>query len=177
MSNNEDSEWLRSQLQNVLSANGWTCEQWAKRAGIAPTTLTRFINKQTTHVPSTSTLLKLERAAGRPLLGATSENIFLTNLEKTKAETKQAGAYIRDLRMSTKMSQRAFATALKIKHYGFISQVESGATFLPSEYWPRVCDLCGENITRFTHKLMSHYYPEIYENLTSEEGQKYAINK
>ncbi len=175
MSEDEDSNWLRSQLQNVLSSNGWSCEQWAKRAGIAPTTLTRFINKQTAHVPSTSTLLKLERAAGRPLLGATAGSAFEEAHQEAKARTREAGDYIKSLRERVQMSQRQFSIRLNIKHYGFVSQVETGSTYLPAEYWPPLCELCGEDIKKFTHFVFARYYPDLYNTLMDVEGQKHAV--
>ena len=54
--------WLRA----VLEANNWTPEKWAKLAGIAPTTITRFLNDETGQAPmmSNMTISKLEAVAG-----------------------------------------------------------------------------------------------------------------
>lgn len=175
MPKNEDSNWLRNQLQNVLASNGWSCEQWARRAGVAPTTLTRFINEQTTHVPSTSTLLKLERAAGRPLLGATAGSAFEEAHLESKARTREAGQYIKSLRERASMSQRQFAQRIGIAHYGFVSQVETGSTYLPASYWPPLCELCNEDIKKFTHFVFARYYPDLYNTLMDVEGQKHAV--
>ena len=43
----EDTDWLRKSLNEVMTSKGWSCEHWARKAQVAPTTLTRFINRQT----------------------------------------------------------------------------------------------------------------------------------
>lgn len=56
--------WIRS----VLAEKDWTCERWAREAGVHPVTLTRFI-KQDRALISQSTLIKLVDAAKRPFAG------------------------------------------------------------------------------------------------------------
>jgi transcriptional regulator with XRE-family HTH domain len=60
---------LKIWLINVMKQRGWSAERWARLAGIAPTTITRFLNSNDlSRVPSARTLEKLARAAGVPAM-------------------------------------------------------------------------------------------------------------
>ena len=113
----EDAEWLRNNLNQAMREQGWTCEHWARQAGIAPTTLTRFMNKQTHHVLSTSTLLKLEKAIGRPLLGSVVEEHQWEHQEAVQ-NNRKVGIYIKSCREKTGYTQRRLAVELNLQHYG-----------------------------------------------------------
>ena len=175
--NDEDTDWLRRCLVEVMNSKGWSCEHWARRAKVAPTTLTRFINKQTNHVPTTNTLLKLERAAGRPILGATAEfeHDSITLEQNKKAQI--AGDYLKKLRLKANMTQRAVCLSMNYDHYGYVSQLEKGATFLPFKDYEPYSELLSEDLIKFTTILMQNYYPEIYDRITSKEGLDYAVHK
>lgn len=58
---------LRAWMKDVLAHENWSCEKWARNAGVAPTTITRFHNNQTDRLPSTTTLLKLAACTSTPL--------------------------------------------------------------------------------------------------------------
>ena len=169
---NEDKEWLRNSLEQIMRQNGWSCESWARKAGISPTTLTRFINKQTNHVPSTSTLLKLEQAAGKPLLGTTLQSEFMDTNAAHKERLLKAGNYMKKIREEAGFTQRQLATKLRFNHYGIISQIETGATILSSQYWKELCEITGSDIIELTHILTNAYYPEIYEVLMLQHDLK-----
>ncbi len=168
----EDREWLGSSLEQIMNQNGWSCESWARRAGISPTTLTRFINKQTDHVPSTSTLLKLEQAAGRPLLGSTVQSEFIESNAALKERVIKAGDYIKAIRENAGFTQRQLAQKLDFPHYGMISQIETGAAILSSRYWKILSEITGADIVELTHILTESYYPEIYGILISSSDWK-----
>ena len=61
---------LRTWLRRVLAERGWTAEQWARHADLAPTTLTRFLNKEGHWILSFKTVRKLADAAGVALPGS-----------------------------------------------------------------------------------------------------------
>jgi SOS-response transcriptional repressor LexA len=67
MARNSVRVWMRQ----VLAENGWSAAEWARRAGIAPTTLTRILDPVSNQVPSTETVTRLSRVAGsQPNLGS-----------------------------------------------------------------------------------------------------------
>ncbi|HAY47076.1 MAG TPA: hypothetical protein DCY55_12460 [Gammaproteobacteria bacterium] len=175
--NDEDTDWLRKSLNEVMASKGWSCEHWARKAQVAPTTLTRFINRQTNHVPTTNTLLKLERAAGRPILGSTAEFEHDEITIKQNEKTKIAGTYLKDLRLKSNMTQRTVCLSMNYDHYGYVSQLEKGATFLPFMDFEPYAELLSEDVIKFTAILMQNYYPEIYDRITSKKGLDYAVHQ
>ena len=60
----EQAAALRRILEKILVDRGWTPRQWALKAGIDPTTLTRFLNSGHNFVLSSRSLGKLSNAAG-----------------------------------------------------------------------------------------------------------------
>jgi Helix-turn-helix. len=66
-----EADTLRRWIERILAAHGLSAGAAAKKAELAPTTLTRFLNGQTTALPSTTTILKLSKTfnAVPPALG------------------------------------------------------------------------------------------------------------
>jgi transcriptional regulator with XRE-family HTH domain len=65
---NDDEQ--RSYLQRVLARTGWTQTQLAQRAGLDPSTLSRFLTAEREgHALRSSTLAKIAGASGVPLAG------------------------------------------------------------------------------------------------------------
>lgn len=157
----EDAEWLRNNLNQAMREQGWTCEHWARQAGVAPTTLTRFINRQTHHVLSTSTLLKLEKAIGRPLLGSVVEEHQWEHQVHVESNA-QVGDYIRSCRQKKGYTQRRLASELNLQHYGMISQIETGKIRMPFKWIPLLTHLVNADESYLAHLVMSSYYPDIY---------------
>lgn len=56
------AEWLTT----VMNQKGWTATEWAREAGVGRDTVLRGVREDYAHVTSTSTLLKLAKAAGVP---------------------------------------------------------------------------------------------------------------
>lgn len=54
---------IRVQLGDLAKALNWRPTQWARAAGLAPSTLNRFLNQEVQHIPSTPTLHSLVDAA------------------------------------------------------------------------------------------------------------------
>lgn len=58
---------LRLWMRDIMRRKGWSAERWARQAGVAGTTITRFLNTEDPQrTPNTSTLAKLASAAGVP---------------------------------------------------------------------------------------------------------------
>jgi hypothetical protein len=67
------SHRLRGWMLSTMAARGMTAEQWARAAGVDPTTITRFLRHPDRALPSTLTVDKLAAAADAPfVLGALS---------------------------------------------------------------------------------------------------------
>lgn len=158
----EDAEWLRNNLSRAMQEQGWTCEHWARQAGVAATTLTRFMNKQTHHVLSTSTLLKLEKAIGRPLLGSVVDEHQWEH-QVAVTSNKQVGDYIRWCREKKGYTQRRLAKELNLQHYGMISQIETGKIRMPFKWLSLLTNIIDTDEVKLTHLVMSSYYPEVYD--------------
>lgn len=60
-----DQEQARSYVRDVLKATGWTSTELARKAGLAPSTLNRFLNQEVKHTLSSRSLAKIEKVAGR----------------------------------------------------------------------------------------------------------------
>jgi transcriptional regulator with XRE-family HTH domain len=56
------ADWMR----RVLARKGWTAKQWAEKAGVNPTTVSRAMADDYTSVTSIPTLDALSRVAGGP---------------------------------------------------------------------------------------------------------------
>lgn len=69
----ETRDALQRWMKRVLRDRGWTAAEWARRAGVTPTNLTRFLrDPHSGSLPGADTLGRLARAAG-------SEPRFLAN--------------------------------------------------------------------------------------------------
>ena len=60
---NPNLELLRNWLRDAVRVSGLPAYKLAAKAGIAQTTLTRFLNGHTTHAPTWDTILKIANAA------------------------------------------------------------------------------------------------------------------
>ena len=59
------SKVIRVWMNDEIKGRAITCNAWAARAGVSPTTLTRFLNDENSnHVPSSKTLFALCREVG-----------------------------------------------------------------------------------------------------------------
>ena len=57
-------EALKTWMRAVIAANGWTAEEWARKAQTSGTNITRFMRDAHDFMPSTRTILALAAAAG-----------------------------------------------------------------------------------------------------------------
>lgn len=67
MTETSDHEQARARayVRELLAATGWTPTELARRAGLAPSTLNRFLNAEVKHTLSQRSLSKIEKVAGR----------------------------------------------------------------------------------------------------------------
>ena len=80
-----------------------------------------------------------------------------------KSLRKEAGQYVKSLRVAKEMTQRDLSQRLGLDYYTFISQVENGAARVPPEgllQWAKALDVDG---SEFATKLLSYYDPYMYE--------------
>jgi transcriptional regulator with XRE-family HTH domain len=78
---------------------------------------------------------------------------------------KEGGRWLRKLRIDADLSQAELAHRLGIKHYSYISQIETGVSRLPIdklEAWARTLNV---DPAPFAASFMSFYEPELYRLL------------
>ena len=82
-----------------------------------------------------------------------------------KEQRRQAGAWLKQLRGRTGLSQMELAQKLGLKYYTFVSQVENGFGRVPTdsmEVWARAL---GIDPSDFARQLLSFYDPELHRLL------------
>jgi len=78
---------------------------------------------------------------------------------------KQAGAWVKELRVRAGLSQIELAQRLGLKYYTFVSQVENGFGRVPIESMEAWARALGANPSGFALELLSYYEPELYRLL------------
>jgi transcriptional regulator with XRE-family HTH domain len=84
---------------------------------------------------------------------------------QSKKLRKQAGDWLKELRVRAGLSQVELADELGFKYYTFVSQVENGFGRLPvdsMEAWARALNV---DPSEFAKRLLSFYEPELYRLL------------
>ncbi|MFN4281150.1 MAG: helix-turn-helix domain-containing protein [Alphaproteobacteria bacterium] len=82
--------------------------------------------------------------------------------EEMRKLRKQAGVYIRELRLAAGLSQLDLAQRLKLQYYTFISQIENGAARVPPESIDEFAAALGVARGEFAKTLLSFYDPWTY---------------
>ncbi len=80
---------------------------------------------------------------------------------KSKRLRKQAGDWLKELRVRTGLSQIQLADVLGFKYYTFISQVENGFGRLPVESMEAWAKALNVEPSVFAKRLLSFYEPEL----------------
>ena len=77
---------------------------------------------------------------------------------------KKAGKYLKKLRekANPKLTQRRLSTILGIDYYTFISQIEAGASRLPSDKLTLWAEACNANVSDVGKTLLKYYEPYMY---------------
>lgn len=80
-------------------------------------------------------------------------------------ERKQAGVWLKGLRLEAGLTQLELARRLGFKYYPFISQVETGLTRVPTEKMEEWAMALGVDTEQFVRRLISFYEPELHRLL------------
>lgn len=84
-----------------------------------------------------------------------------------KARRKEAGQYVKSLRLEADMTQRELANILGLDYYTFISQVESGAARVPPESILAWASALNTDSAPFARRLLRHYDPHMHDAIFS----------
>ena len=84
---------------------------------------------------------------------------------------KEAGKWLRELRVSIGLSQRVLAERVNMEYYTFISQIESGRGRIPSENIRDWAIALEVDPKEFAITLMRYYDPRTYELVFGDERE------
>jgi transcriptional regulator with XRE-family HTH domain len=84
---------------------------------------------------------------------------------------KEAGKWLRELRVAVGISQRALAERVNMEYYTFISQIESGRGRIPSENIRDWAIALEVDPKEFAINLMRYYDPRTYELVFGDERE------
>jgi transcriptional regulator with XRE-family HTH domain len=90
--------------------------------------------------------------------------------EEMRKLRKQAGLYIRQLRLAAGLSQLDLAQRLKLQYYTFISQIENGAARVPPESLDEFAAALGVASREFAKTLLSFYDPWTYRAIFNDQS-------
>ena len=79
--------------------------------------------------------------------------------ERLKSARVGAGAYIRELRLQSKLSQRELAENLGLPLYSLVDMVEKGVTYIKPEALAAWAEALGVDPQEFERKLL---WPEVF---------------
>jgi transcriptional regulator with XRE-family HTH domain len=84
---------------------------------------------------------------------------------QAKQLRKQAGAWLKQLRAESGLSQIELAKRLGFKYYTFVSQIENGFGRVPTESMEAWALALGVEPATFARKLVFYYEPELHRLL------------
>src|SRR5918999_844433 len=84
---------------------------------------------------------------------------------QSKKLRKQAGDWLKELRVRACLSQVELADELGFKYYTFVSQVENGFGRLPVDSMEAWAKALNVEPSEFAKRLLSFYEPELYRLL------------
>jgi transcriptional regulator with XRE-family HTH domain len=90
---------------------------------------------------------------------------FAKAAPEAKQQRKQAGNWLKLLRVDAGLSQIELAGRLGLKYYTFISQVENGFGRVPTESMEAWARALGADPSAFARQLVSFYDPELHRLL------------
>ncbi len=94
---------------------------------------------------------------------------YKENSESARERRKEAGSYVKSLRVSRDMTQRELSMKLNLDYYTFVSQVEAGAARVPPESILQWAKALGVDGSEFSKKLFALYDPYMYEAVFSKQ--------
>jgi transcriptional regulator with XRE-family HTH domain len=90
---------------------------------------------------------------------------FAKAAPEAKQLRKDAGAWLKQLRVKAGLSQIDLAARLGLKYYTFVSQVENGFGRVPTESMEAWARVLGADPSAFARRLLSFYDPELHRLL------------
>jgi transcriptional regulator with XRE-family HTH domain len=90
---------------------------------------------------------------------------FARATPNAKQLRKEAGNWLKELRLRAGLSQIELAARLELKYYTFISQVETGYGRVPTESMEAWAKALGAKPSEFARRLLSFYDPGLYRLL------------
>lgn len=81
-----------------------------------------------------------------------------------------AGHWLKSLRETRGLTQRALAERVGLRYYTFVSQIEGGHGKIPSEQYAAWADALGVDYHEFAKQLISFYDPLLHRMLFGGEG-------
>ena len=76
---------------------------------------------------------------------------------------QQGGQYLKHLRQDAELTQRNLADEVGLKHYSFLSSIESGSAILPSDLYEKYAEAVGVPTDEFAKRMLMYTKPEIYK--------------
>lgn len=83
---------------------------------------------------------------------------------------KQAGQWLKQLRLARGLSQRALAKQIEVEYYTFISALEAGRGRIPPNRYRIWAEALGMDVKDFVRELMRFYDPLTHEILFSDDA-------
>jgi transcriptional regulator with XRE-family HTH domain len=90
---------------------------------------------------------------------------------------KQAGAWLRKLRIAAGLTQLELARRLRLRYYAFVSQVETGFARVPAEKMEHWALALGLEPAHFARQLLAYYEPELHRLLYSTATRRTGRRK
>jgi len=84
---------------------------------------------------------------------------------------RAGGAWLRDLRLKAKLSQRQLAEKIGAEYYTFISQLENGRGRIPPDRYEEWAKALNVSANVFVFNLMRFYDPVTFRILFGEKGE------
>jgi transcriptional regulator with XRE-family HTH domain len=82
--------------------------------------------------------------------------------ERAQELRKEAGRWLRELRMKRGLSQRGLAQKVRVEYYAFVAQLEAGRGRIPPDRYLLWAAALGVEPRKFVGTLMSLYDPVTY---------------
>lgn len=91
---------------------------------------------------------------------------------ETKRLRKEAGAYVKKLRLARDMTQKDLADKVGIAYYTFVSQIENGQGSVPSHQYEHFAKALGVPVVDFVKTMLRLYDPYTFKLLFRPDGSE-----
>ena len=82
---------------------------------------------------------------------------------------REAGKWLKDLRLRAKLTQRDLAELVGVEYYTFVSQLEVGRGRIPPDRYELWAKALGLPAADFVKQLMRYYDPQTYRILFGDD--------